>query len=103
MNSQYQIVVQWDDKAGDFDFLIEIEDALLGALSASHEVDGHDLGSGEANVFIISQDPMLALGEIKDALAGKLPMSDVRIAYRDIQGDVFTVLWPEGLSEFNVA
>lgn len=103
MNSQYQVVVQWDDKVGDFDFLIGIEDALLGALSECHEVDGHDMGSGEANVFIISPDPMQAFGEIKVALAGRLSMSDVRIAYRDLEGDTFTVLWPEGLSDFDVA
>lgn len=103
MKSQYQIVIQWDDEDGDFDFLIEIEEALLGALSSNHEIDGHDMGSGEANIFIISHDPMLAFSEIKDALTGKLAMDDVRIAYRDLQGDAFTVLWPEGLSEFNVA
>jgi hypothetical protein len=103
MNAQYQVVVQWDDNVGDFDFLIEIEDALIGALSERHEVDGHDMGSGEANIFIISTDPMLAFGEIKDALEGKLSMGDIRIAYRDLEGDTFTILWPEGLNEFDVA
>lgn len=103
MSTQYQLVIQWDDETGDFDFLVRIEDVLIASLSEIHDVDGHDMGRGEANIFIITPDPLLAFDEIKPVLAGQLEMSDVRIGYRAIHEDTFTVLWPEGLDEFNVA
>lgn len=103
MSIQYHLAIQWGDQAGDFDFLVRIEDVLIANLSELHDVDGHDMGSGEANIFIITHDPLLAFSEIKPVLAGQLEMNDVRIGYRPINEDAFTVLWPEGLDEFNVA
>ena len=35
------------------DALVAIEDSLFQRLSNHHKVDGHDTGSGEANIFII--------------------------------------------------
>lgn len=103
MNPNYLIVVQWKVEDGNFDFLIEIENHLRNELSGYHEVDGHDMGCGEVNIFIISSDPKLAFLEIRNALKGKLSMNDVRIAYRDLEGEDYIVLWPEGLSDFSVA
>jgi len=37
--------------------MIEIEDALIQGLSEGNEVDGHDAGSGEMNIFIRVDDP----------------------------------------------
>jgi hypothetical protein len=50
-----KLIVQLPIDAGtDFDGLIEIEEALIRALSTNRtaEVDGHDIGEGKFNVFV---------------------------------------------------
>jgi hypothetical protein len=42
----------------DFEDIISFEDALIGLLSGKADVDGHDFGSGEANIFIITSKPI---------------------------------------------
>jgi hypothetical protein len=39
----------------DYDELVALEEQLVAALGES-EVDGHDMGSGEANIFIVTSD-----------------------------------------------
>lgn len=103
MKTVYQIVIQWDEEAiGDFDSLIEVENILYERLSVNHEVDGHDMGSGEANIFIITENPKQAFEEIRQALQSETCWSDVRIAYREISGEEYVPLWPKGLRGFSV-
>ena len=48
----YQLVLQFAPKAlPDYDALVALERQLTGQLGES-AVDGHDMGSGEANIFI---------------------------------------------------
>jgi len=45
---KFQLVIQFDtSNLVDFDTLVALEDKLDLKLCASHEVDGHDFGSGE--------------------------------------------------------
>ncbi len=55
---QYQLVLQFP-LAEDFDFdaLIELETKLTFELGSVHDVDGHDIGSGEVNIFILTNNP----------------------------------------------
>ena len=55
---KYQLVLQfYASSIEDFDQLIEIEEMLESTLGNLHEVDGHDFGSGEMNIFIHTNDP----------------------------------------------
>ena len=59
------LVLQWDvDDAGetdDLDALVAMEDALEASLpTACGSVDGHDLGSGEMNLFVLTDEPVAA-------------------------------------------
>lgn len=83
--------------------MIKAEDALIERLSELHEVDGHDAGAGEVNIFILTKDFGKAFDEVKAALQDANLWSDTRVAYREIDKSEYTVLWPEGLNEFNVA
>ncbi len=57
---KYQLVLQFKgDTLRDYDSLIGIEDALIPELGSSAEVDGHDFGSGTANIFIYDEKPTL--------------------------------------------
>ena len=57
----FQLVLQfapWSDR--DFDDLVRLEEQLA-ALTESGDVDGHDLGSNEANIFVFTKNPTATL------------------------------------------
>jgi len=83
--------------------MIEIENALAQGLSEGNEVDGHDAGSGEMNIFIRVDDPRNAFNEVKAILGSRDFLVDARVAYREIAGSKYTILWPKDLTQFNVA
>lgn len=84
-----------------YDALIEIEDLLLERLRAG-EVDGHDIGSGEMNIFVFTDDPSTAFKEIKQTLQDHELWPNVRIGFREVNGSSYTVVHPEGLTELQV-
>ena len=59
-SGMYQLVLPfapWDDSA--FDALVDLQDRLEELLGAD-SVDGHDLGGGEANIFVVTPEPARA-------------------------------------------
>lgn len=101
---KYQLVLQWHESSiKDYDAMIEAEDALISQLSKLHEVDGHDVGSGEVNIFILTNDFKKAFDEVKVVLQDKDFWADVHVAYREINKSEYIVLWPEGVTEFSIA
>jgi hypothetical protein len=85
-----------EDVLGDFDALDSFEDALFEILGDRHEVDGHDIGSGEVNFFVFTDDPGPALAEIQVSQMESFNSSGVRVAARLIDGEDYEVLWPAG-------
>ena len=83
--------------------MIEVENALVANLSAANDVDGHDAGSGEVNIFIDTDDPKRAFKEVMTILGTRDFWVDARVAYREVVGSEYTILWPKDLTEFNVA
>ncbi|MDX9838919.1 MAG: hypothetical protein RBT39_15275 [Azoarcus sp.] len=101
---KYQLVVQWPAASiDDYDAMIETEDALIAHLTDIHEVDGHDAGSGETNIFILTDDFGRAFDEVKTILQAEDRWKEVRVAYRDIDESEYSILWPQGLKDFSVA
>jgi len=48
----YQVVLQFrGDSPEDLDATVAMEDDLIEELGDSADVDGHDVGSGETNIF----------------------------------------------------
>ena len=101
---RYQLVLQWPSMLpkNDLDQLIEIEDLLIEKLTKQNTVDGHDIGSGEMNIFILTDDPQSCFLEIRTILETGKMWSSLRSAYREIQGDEYTVLWGRNLNDFRV-
>ena len=103
--SKVQLVLQfkpWDDRP--FDQLIEFEDQLMAVLEGIGEVDGHDLGSGEANIFILTDK----LSPVLTRTAGVLAVSGLRsicsAGYRSLEQRSYVRVWPLGdASPFRVA
>ncbi len=100
---KYQLVIQWPaSKIKDYDDLIGIEDILIKNLSDRADVDGHDAGVGEMNIFITTNDPIRAFEEVRAILGSKDFWIDARIAYRETNGQDYTIIWPKDLITFEV-
>ena len=100
---KFQLVLQWPCASiGDYDGLIEIENTLIAKTNKAIRVDGHDAGSGEMNIFIHTNDPLTAFEEVRGTIGSGDMWTAVRVAYREIKKDDYTILWPEELKEFRV-
>jgi hypothetical protein len=100
---KFQVVLQWPASGmDDYDGIVEIEDLLVEKLTNLSEVDGHDFGSDEANIFVDADDPRRAFEEIRTILSAHELWPNVRIAYRQVDGTEYSMLWPQGAKTFNV-
>lgn len=96
---QYQLVLQFPlDEDFDFDALIELETKLTFELGSEHDVDGHDFGSGEMNIFIHTDNPIEVFKKTALLLNDQLS-SILKAAYRKIDSDRYTWLNPANNSE----
>ena len=102
---KYQLVLQFSgDSLKDYDTMIAAEDALIEELSDSAKVDGHDVGSGEVNIFILTNEPLKTFRRAKLVLERLGRLNAVTAAYRSVNSEQYTVLWPEAAHlEFKIA
>ena len=100
----YQLVLQFAaGTLADYDALIALEQQLVDTLG-DNSVDGHDMGLGEANIFIVTSDPQNTFRQLAPVLVRSGRMAAVTAAYRRADGDEYHVLWPENSSRpFSVA
>lgn len=101
-----QLVIQFTGRSlADYDKLIEVETALEERLGSDVDVDGHDFGSTEMNIFIFTSDVEKTFLRVKEILDSFSLLEDMRAACRDLkdESEVFTILWPNGLKVFSVA
>jgi hypothetical protein len=99
----YQLVLQWDESSLEYDALIEVEDRLIANMSVGNDVDGHDVGQGEANIFVLTGEPLSSLREALAILAGTAQGPLMRAGYRKLDEDIFTPVWPSTLVFFDVS
>ena len=69
-----------------FDALVAIEDALIEGLGDHADVDGHDVGAGQMNIFIWTDDPTATFACSHAATGGHALWADVRAAFREESG-----------------
>ena len=92
----FQLVLQfapWSDR--DFDDLIRLEDKLA-AVIGSDAIDGHDLGSDEANVFVFTDNPTSVLQAALPVITEAELLSKFSAGYRDINAEDYSRVWPVG-------
>ncbi|MEA3211932.1 MAG: hypothetical protein QOE70_4989 [Chthoniobacter sp.] len=93
----YQLVLHFrGDSLEDLDATVALEDDLIQELGDSADVDGHDVGSGETNIFIFTSDPAATFLRARTVLQRRQQLKSVVAAYREVEGEQFTVIWPEG-------
>jgi hypothetical protein len=101
---QQELVLQLPaDSIKDYDALIELENVLIAQLGNIGEVDGHDMGASEMNIFVRTDHPKLAFEKIQSFLGTKDFMPNLRAAFREVGKGQFTVLHPAGLTHFTIA
>ena len=91
------------DSLKDYDAMIELENNIISGLGNLGEVDGHDMGAGEMNIFVRTNHPKLAFEKIKEIPEIVEFMPDLKAAYRDVGTDIFTIVYPPGLKHFMIA
>jgi len=101
---QFQLVLQFNgDLLGDYDTMVALEDELIQELGDTADVDGHDIGAGETNIFIVTLKPEMAFHRAKAVLDRFKLLGAATAAYRPVAGQAFTVLWPAHRQDFSVA
>lgn len=100
---KYQLVIQFPEELyGDLEWIAEFEDRLDESI-ADAEVDGHDIGSGEENIFIHTNNPDNTFQVSKNILEEEsVDLGNIKIAYREISGNHYIPLWPENLVDYKV-
>jgi hypothetical protein len=105
---KYQLVIQFslaDAEFDRFDKLIDLEQQVDRATAdrSIAELDGNDVGSGEFNIFLYTDRPQEALEYLRPVVEKVVPSSEYKVAYRDLKGEEFHILWPKDLKHFDVA
>jgi hypothetical protein len=92
---RYQLVLQFPGvSAAHFEALVTLEDDLVAALGDAADVDGHDIGSEEANIFVLTDNPQDTFAKALPLLMSRAGFASMRAAFREVAGEDYTVLWP---------
>lgn len=90
---KYELHLQWKNLR--LDDLIEIEERLIEGLPSKAEVNGHEIGRDEADIFISTDDPQGIFEKAKTILVSLGHWDGVRAAFRETSEDEYTILWPQ--------
>lgn len=100
---KYQLVIQFPvSSTSDFDDLSILEENLSNKLGDSSIVDGHDFGSEEFNIFVLTEEPVALFQRVQEVVQNYEQGKRMRVAYREISGEGFVVLWPLDSKEFKI-
>jgi hypothetical protein len=100
---KYMLVLQWAGSSlSDYDAMTKLEDAVESSLTGGAKVDGHDIGSGEMNIFVETNDPAKTFAEVEAAMRLSPLWNGMHAAYRKTDGGEYIVVRPPGLRTFQV-
>ena len=69
----YQLILQFEASSmEDFDQLNTFEEKLSIELDRLATIDGHDFGSGEFNIFVLTEDPKTTFEKLMHLLTQKV-------------------------------
>lgn len=97
MTNQLVLQFQGDDE-DTLDKVIALEDQLIEVLDgmSSVDVDGHETGDGVVNLVLVAKNPAKVWEKIEPFVeeAASEDLEINAVAYRPLDGEDFTVLWP---------
>ena len=82
--------------------MIQVEEALISGIGEIAFIDGHDVGSGEVNIFLFTDNPNQAFRKAKSILENRGSMIGLRVAFRERTENDYQIIWPPGLTSFSV-
>lgn len=92
---QYQVIFQFPESFfATLDDLIAFEAKMIASLPKTCDVDGYDNGSGTTNFFVYTDSPLAAFKNFRTYLGTNKVEKNLRVSYRDVDGDAYTNLWP---------
>jgi hypothetical protein len=92
---KYQLVLQFPAKdETDFNRLLDLEKEMEIHIGNDHEVDGHDFGCSEMNIFIHTDDVEAAFFDIQKVVSINT-FPGLKVAYRLLEAEEYTLLWPK--------
>jgi hypothetical protein len=104
MPAAYQLVFQLPGSSEtDFGEMIGLEEELRSAIGDLGDVDGHDIGQGEMNVFVLTRSPIRVFEMVRSLPSVARAMPRLRVAFRPLDGDEYEVLHPPGPYRFTLA
>ena len=97
---KFQLALQFPaNSIADYDEIIALGDELSEKLGSLAEVDGHDCGSSEMNIFIHTDEPKKVFETILPVVTKRKLMENLVAAYRERTGEKYTVIWPIGFTK----
>jgi hypothetical protein len=102
---KHQLALQFPGGSGaDYDAIVGLEDVLVTVLGEAAEVDGHYAARDNTNIFILTEDPAATFAKLKPLLERREQLDWVTAAYRPVEADRYTVIWPpDWRKEFRIA
>lgn len=92
---EVQLVIQFpEDYFSSVDAIVAFEGKLRGCMPKTCAVDGYDVGSGTVNFFVYTSAPAAAHRTFRTYLGTRAVEKRLRIAWRDLDAETFTNLWP---------
>jgi hypothetical protein len=100
---KYQLVLQWSSSSeSDYDRLLALGQTIEDGLGDRGIVDGHDIGSGEMNIFTHSDEPLSAFDRSKHLLAVQDALQALKARYRYFDEEAYTPIYPKGVKLFSI-
>jgi hypothetical protein len=104
VNFKGQLVFQWPALSeAHYRLLLAIEETIRHGLGTIGLVDGYDIGAGEMNVFIHSDDPQGTLEKTMSLIQGRYDLKELLVGYRNFEDGDYTPVFPPGLTALRVA
>jgi hypothetical protein len=104
MPAEYQLVFQLRGSSQlDFEEMLGLERELRSEIGDLGEVDGHDIGQGEMNIFVLTTSPIRCFDSVRSLPGVARAMPRLKVAYRRLDSEDYEVLHPPGLYRFTVA
>lgn len=76
------------------DELFAFETRIIDSIPRICKVDGHDIGSGTINIYVFTGAPLAAFKQFRKYLGTKKIEKNLRVSYRETNGDSYVNLWP---------
>ena len=102
MKAQLVLQFKTGEDLDSFDRLVRFEEELITIIGKTAEVDGHDFGSGEMNIFILTDDPVDTFSLTQQTGDSVRPSGKMKAAYRLLDREDYVCLWPPELSHFEL-